>query len=535
MTSQQEVENGSLVHHFTILMYPFRHSISGGFRESRVRSLEPRWCPWWSRLKSDGELESAIADTHFLVPYVRRLIHPETSWLPTSERGDQLEVARDLSRMPLTEFAAKLGKHETDNHVLRLTLSESVLREFRQLEFRVRDVSASICTHWIDVFVCPQNVGFLAWKVEFLGAGLDHAALREILYYLRIVHPVKPGWDLAKWTTSNRSGATPIEFHSRDLIDFLIQGMTSVGDELDCSLAGFLGQYGQVTRPDLYTATDCGQGYGQILHLYSCVALAGDERDAGDELFPTRADRWVYELATCTDVSDPTYEPHVSVVEQLMADNRIAIWRNWQGMALHDNVVFVGFLPSDAATGGSDVSNRSKDFILETLPHNVESDYFQLYVLVLFQRTWLSMTFGELIRKGPEVDRNWRDVKEIWSRFVQFENCYCYTEVSNKPQGIYLYQRFQRALGVPHLYVELKEQLKTLHDHFDAAVNRRINRLLNAVTVVALPITIAVQIYSPHLFDDLPGHWRGFGLLLNLFAYYIFHRRLDLAEVLGLA
>ena len=77
--------------------------------------------------------------------------------------------------------------------------------------------------------------------------------------------------------------------------------------------------------------------------------------------------------------SDPAHAEH------LLRDGRFAPWANWQALALHDNVAFLG--------------TRSTPFTRDALGRNVEGDYFHLYLLVLFQKYRMSAMFGETMRR----------------------------------------------------------------------------------------------------------------------------------------
>lgn len=496
--------------HFTILVYPFRHSLSGSSGERAFHQLESRWAPWWSRHVTDDQLKTTIDDSYFLLTYVRRLFFPETQLLPEADVADQVTKARELSNHSLCELLDRFSQEHRDNMVLRLTLRETPLCEIRDLRFEAMDATASVKTHWVDALICPQGVGFLIWKVEISDPDLTHLSLSNLLYWLRLLHPLKAGWALPKW----KALGGDMEFESRDLVDFLLQKMTHVDDKLDNSLEEFFAAEGQVVRGDLYSVSSSGQIYGHVFQMFSYVTLVDDEGDDGkDDDFPCKRDRWVYELATCTDTTDASYAPHAAAISDFTENNRIAYWRNWQGMSLHDTTVSVGFVTRSEITPREDGTLPREPFVMGVLPHNMESDYFQLYLLVLFQRTWLSLVFGELLREGPNVDKNWRGVHKIWRRFIQFENCFWYNEVTNKPQGIAIYQQFQRSLGVKQIYDELKDQLKTLHEHFDSAVVRRTSGLLNLLTLLGLPIGITMQIHGAKLAENPSEHWPVFASL----------------------
>jgi hypothetical protein len=205
------------------------------------------------------------------------------------------------------------------------------------------------------------------------------------------------------------------------------------------------------------------------------------------------------------------YQPHKAQVDRLLEQNCIRYWANWQAMALHDNTVFLAFADGgEEDDGPPEATDRARSFVLRTLAHNVETDYLHLFLLVQFQRTWLSIAFEELVREGADISGHWRDVKVVWNKFVQFENCYCYTEVSDKPQANALYHSFQQALDVGHLYSEVKDQSTTLHDHYDGVVSRRTNALLTALAILGPPIGIATTIYGSKLVDNFAASWIGY-------------------------
>jgi hypothetical protein len=192
-------------------------------------------------------------------------------------------------------------------------------------------------------------------------------------------------------------------------------------------------------------------------------------------------------LATCTRTEDPDYVPHSSTVEALWRDNLIALWDNWQGLALRDNAVFLG-------TGG-------RDFTRRVLPQNVESDYFHLYLLVLFQRTRMSVIFGDLVRKEENLTANLRAVRRLWDQFVTFQNLYWYREATRKPQGGALYRRFQQGLEVLPLYEEAMEQSRELKAYYEGKAQRRTNSLLFFLTIFGLPVQTLVGAGAKYLFD----------------------------------
>jgi hypothetical protein len=442
--------------YFTILVYPFRHSLSGKERAARLQKLEGCWRPWWSQL-DHAALQCALDDTYFFLPYIRELLFPETAHLPEADAQNQVAEAERLAHLSPGALASLVR----GDAVLRLTYNPGRLKALStlQLEFERENFSAPFELRWVDATFFPQNVGFLLLKVQLKEDDLTVGRINDFLGYLRLVHPPRVGWELATLRPTDKEPSRT--FKSRDLVDFLLQGLTDVSDSFAPTLEEFLVHVGKMTPEARYTATRLGQVYGQVFNLYTYACLAkssssGEEADAGGkqgptfslvgiessregtDLFASPVEQALYELATCTNTSDPNYIPHSSYLAGLLEQNVIAFWNNWQGMALHDNVVFLGA--------------EESHFTREILAHNVESDYFHLYMFTLFQKTRLSMMFGELIRREVNLSQNLREARRLWDAFMMFENHYWFNEVTHKPLGTELYRRYQHGLSVLLLY-----------------------------------------------------------------------------------
>src|SRR5258708_1659894 len=114
-----------------MLVYPFRHAVSGVERAERLQQLGGCWRSWWSRLPH-ADLEAAKDDTLFFLPYVRELLFPELCFesvlAPTNGSRYQVPQAERLSR---------LGPGGMTNlpvdAVIRLTFSPDRLQDIRSL------------------------------------------------------------------------------------------------------------------------------------------------------------------------------------------------------------------------------------------------------------------------------------------------------------------------------------------------------------------------------------------------------------------
>ncbi len=439
----------------------------------------------------------ALDDTYFFLPYVRELLFPETTRLPGRDPSGQLTQADWVLTEPLPQYASQLAA----NAVLRLTYAPERLRSLHPLRLVLEgkdpgeQFAAPFALDWVDAILFPQNTGFLALKVRLLEPKPTVGRWNEFLYQIRLVHPPRIDWRLASWQLQDGrlTGA------GRDLVEFFLQGLTH-DDHLRPELEEFLRHV--AGSPDLarYTATPHQQVYGGVFHLfvYGCFdaaanppAPAGPDPAAG--LFASASARALYELATCTDTEDPDYVPHRSQVEALTRDNQIALWDCWQGLALRDNVVFLG--------------TRPRGFARRILPHNVESDYFHLYLLVLFQKVRVSEMFEDLVRKEDDLAANLRDVRRLWDEFVAFQNQYWYQEVTRKPQGTTLYRRFQQGLEVLPHYAEAVEQSRELKAYYEGKAQQRTNSLLFFLTIIGMPVQMLVSLVAGQLFK-LEDWWQ---------------------------
>lgn len=464
-----------IVQHFTILVFPFRHNMDDRKRR-HLKALDPWWRPWWARL-NDRERERALDDSYFFLPYVREMLCPEGMLLSPERRPAPPADLQQLAELSPTQFLQRLPR----DAVARLTYAPAELDPWRRLrlEFSLEEDASvfPVRVKWIDLVLSTQGVGFL-----LINVGLDEEAptvkrLNDMHYYLRTIQPPSLGWRLAEWGIELPSG--PMRLESRDLVDFLLQGCTAGGDGHIRPLAEF------APGARRYTASQEGQVYGEVFRLFSYVCLgesAPARASAAIEGFDKPEIRILYELATCTNCSEPEYIPHPDYLRRLLQHSQIALWKNWQGLALHDNVVFLGLAPDRFTTGA--------------LPHNVEHDYFNLYLLVLFQKIRLSMMFGELIRREANLPRNLKEARRLWDAFIRFENHYWFSEVTRKPQGIELYHRFQEGVQVRPLYEEMRVEVRQLRDHYEQRIARHVNSLLNFLTFVGLPAGLLVELFS---------------------------------------
>ncbi|HID54932.1 TPA: hypothetical protein EYP37_00265 [Candidatus Poribacteria bacterium] len=468
--------------HYIILTYPFKHSFEAGEKDRRWERLEDRWFQWWRRLGGE-QVRKAVDDTYFFLPYIRKLLFPEA-------------CSQDLSKiikLPLRKWALSLPK----GSVLHLTYKPKRLSQISPLTLKFElegyNFSAGFTFEWIDLFLFPQGVGFLTFKTHLSDEELEAEKLNDFLYYIRLIHPPSMGWKLPQLLMGNHP---PIQ--TKDLVDLLLQG---------------------VVDEEAYTETEMGQVYGERFNLfiYACVdksEIAYEEENLppfGDDV-----DRLLYELSTCTNTSDPNYIPSLKGWERMKEENIISLWDNWRGMALRDNLLFLGL--------------RSKGFPFERLPEICENDYFHLWLLPLYQKMRLSLLAGELMRESGDLHKNLKKARRLWEEFIIFRNLYWFYELNRKPQANFLFHAFQKGLEIAPLYEFVRSEVEDLQEFYERKVERNTNLLLNFLTFIGLPIGILAELFSNVLIKS--GSWRDFSLW-SLLAYasigtiYLVYRRIS--------
>jgi hypothetical protein len=496
---------------FSLLIYPFRHNLIEDRDRRHLQQLTNRWKPWWSRLvdgKDSELLRRALDDTYFFMPYICKLLFPETACIrdagDSQEIEQEVEKARQLAGLDIEQLAEKLSSHG----MLRLTYDPLKLATLNGLQLNFgKDFCAPVSLRWVDVALFPQHVGFLILKAQLNEPHPTTEKLNDLLYHLRFVHPPKIGWRLAHWNLAI-AGRT-VTFSNQELIEFLLQGFADGSTDHAPTLDAYLSRQPKDHTMRRFSTTEEGQVFGQTLreYTYACIDASSptppeaqhsqardEERQSSitssrskEPIFDSPAQQVAYELVTCTQISEPDYKPQPDAVKQLMEKGRIALWTNWEGIALHDNVVFLGIVATPFTRAG--------------LAENVENDYFYLYLLALYQKMRLSIFSGELMRHSEDLYRNLKEARSMVDSFVKFRNHYWFANVSFKPQGTTVYQQFQRGLDVKSLYESVSKEVSELQEYYEKRAERRRETLLFFLTFVGLPAGLLSQIFGGILFQ----------------------------------
>lgn len=449
---------------YTYAIYPFLHALEGKDRARRLQQLQERWQHAWLRLP-DKELREVWDDTRFVVPPLRRVLFPETALLSqaVSENSLVFEEVRQHLKAPLPDLDLRLvTPYES---VRRLTFQADALSAYHQVAiagWKLREdasrwdwsVPFPVHIEQIRVWLFPQRVGFLVLKLRLQMENPPVDQYVEWLYYLGQVLPRTSSWILPRWQFGNEA------LEARVFLDRLLAGLID---------------------PDDSETHEFGQAYGRSFHLYNYASLTqatAPLADAPDAPFGTQFRRALYELATCTLTKDPNYVPSAETLQAMLQQNWLALWANWEALALQDHVFYLA-------------KNH-----LGFLGRNVENDYLNLYLLTLYQKTRLRLLAGELQILQAEARPPLDKAKRLRQQFVEFRNHYWFEEASIRPQGNNVYRRYQQGLEVRPLYEEVKTELDELEEYYREQTSKRIASAINVLTFLGVPVGIAAELFG---------------------------------------
>jgi hypothetical protein len=500
--------NPELRNHFSVAIYPFLHDLTGRARSARMDALGERWAPWWTRLTEDG-LADALQATAFFLPYVRGLLYPEIAALQDEPPGQQYRHWAELIRHWANGSLTRFCRHLPASAILRLTCRPACFESLagftvnwdgRKDDAHWRETSA--CFDWIDAVLFPSGVGFLLLKFRLREAPQRLAQLVELNQAIRHVHPLSTSRKLPRLFFDAGGPESSI----RDLVNYLTQGFVSVP-----GAPGWNGQFdplGTSTGGTPYTDTEPGLGYGERCQLfsYACVHLNDRMPDALPAgVFATGEDRMLFEygagIGLNQTVENPLWVPSPEQAERIRRENRLALWRCWQALALKESCVFLG--------------TEDLPFTTRSLPHTIEHDYLPLYLYTLHQKFQLMIFANDLMREVAQVDSHLQGARSLLRRFVAFRNRFWFSEVTRKPQGGDLYRLMQQSLEVPGLYQMAMASVKEAKEYYEDRWDRQV-RL--GVTLLGLGGPVAAVFGALQALADGPYFVTAIGALMAVLA-----------------
>jgi len=141
-------------------------------------------------------------------------------------------------------------------------------------------------------------------------------------------------------------------------------------------------------------------------------------------------------------------------------ENRLAMWRCWQALALKESCVFLVI--------------EALPFTTRSLPHTIEHDYLPLYLYTLHQKFQLMIFANDLMREVAQVDSHLQGARSLLQRFVAFRNRFWFSEVTRKPQGGELYRLMQQSMDVPGFYQMALASVKDAKEYYEERWDRQV-------------------------------------------------------------
>jgi hypothetical protein len=279
-----------------ILIYPFEHKSLGARIEkwemANLEFLDGRWRPWLHRL-TDDDRRNAIDDSYYFLPHVRELLYPELTGRANVglDIPDQQKEAQRLGALGLIDFLRHLNSADAladENVLVRLTLSSELCSAFKRIHLRsdvVKIADIELHLKWCDLFLFPQNVGFLTLAMECDGQ-VNVEEFNDLIYHASLIHPPKIDWQLADWCFEQASSAD-IRCTGRTFVDFLLQGLSDQAGAKDNSLDEFVQRNESTKGITRYSLTEVGQIYGQYFrrYVYGRMSESGSLSEPENGLF----------------------------------------------------------------------------------------------------------------------------------------------------------------------------------------------------------------------------------------------------------
>jgi len=169
----------------------------------------------------------------------------------------------------------------------------------------------------------------------------------------------------------------------------------------------------------------------------------------------------------------------------------------------------------------------NSEFCKNVLKQHMKSMYYQMALIVLFQRAML-LKFSDDIFHITSQKLNLEDLQEHTSKlhgnFIKFINKYWFIEVTPQEQGIEMYNQWIGLLNLDKLYQEVEKEISELAKHVDNKVEFEIMRAetkrtkrIEMITLYGFPLAVIAliialwQAYAP-AFDSFKSLYTGAGI-----------------------
>jgi hypothetical protein len=462
-----------LEHHFTIFVYPFQHRFEGKVEQRQLTRILHEWLPWFCRLDEE-KIKSALDDSYFFLPFAKRLLLPEFEQTPNTIEGRRklISLAQDFRSASPETVCQKIAEFPTQHLSYRNEGLERIKNIRLVSEFGKR-FEQDIEVEWVDLYVLPQETGFLVIKMHLSDKNASISQLIEFNNLMRQVLPPKVDWVVPRLLAP----ACPDVDSAQSLVEFLLKDLTP---------SYLLGPENVQHSESLF-----GHIYGDrfFVYSYSCIDLPEDLdiESVPHEPFKDAVDMMLYEYGTCAGLGSSTVQgsnflPSTEYVEELISANKISLWKLWRGFALRETVTYL--------------ATKKNQFHLTYFPQNIENDYFNLYIYSLYQKIQLFKFSTALLQEDNNPKESMVSTRKLLDRFMEFRNKFWFVEVTKRPQGDYIYEKYQEGLKTLDLFEAVDDEISDLNEYYEARLSRNVSTLLNILTIYFVPVSAILAVFG---------------------------------------
>lgn len=327
---------------------------------------------------------------------------------------------------------------------------------------------------WVEAYLFSSQVGFLCCKATLHreADGYKETNIERLVQFWQLVR------DFRKDRTISLGNDT--EKESRPAEELPLH------EQMEKWISPLKGGHGEDDKWEVILAER-----SMRLKIFSFISLTKDdpepewwEKSLAEGYYQgvNRLDMLLYEVSTTTlpgshAGQDPDHRKwHPSrdyLIDQLLNNNRISIWRFWRGMALKDLVAFL-----------------SIDGTRQPGPFHYEELYFPLYIYVYNLKMQLFRFSTELnLRRLRGMDEK---ISRIIEEFYLFRSEFWFSEISPNFQMAILFDKFKFGLELQPDYegalAEIGDSFnyqETQHSKREAEYNKKLNRMVTILTVGA--------------------------------------------------
>jgi hypothetical protein len=152
-------------------------------------------------------------------------------------------------------------------------------------------------------------------------------------------------------------------------------------------------------------------------------------------------------------------------------------------------------------------------FSYNTLREHMRGVYYLMAVLLLAQRASIVHFFNKVTEisqvlddKKPHSSEILERVTSLYASLIEFENRLHFAEVTPQEQGIEMYKKAYKIMGIDELSDDLKYEVEKLHNFIDLQNNKENSKRLTRIQKVVSSFSIlgvSIAIIESNLFDFL--------------------------------